>query len=313
MIWVEILSRHREVVARHRVEGDSLTIGRGYGNDVVIDDPHVAADHVRIGRDASGALVAEDLGSVNGLYLEGVAARVARAALDGNAAIRVGQTLLRIRDDAHVVPAEQPIVTRRARWPLLVLLSAIILGIEVIGAWRGDFTEFKASTYIQPLLNVIGIVGIWVAIWTLASRIAARAARFESHLLIGLVAMLTVSVMNEFLDFGAFAFSLPDLVEARFALGFIVIGAAAFVHMRVIGPRRLRWKLAGAVALPVLMVAYHSVIDADTQRTRDLPTYVHLLLPPSIRLTPLRTEDRFLKDLGDMKERIDKARVADKP
>jgi len=313
MIWVEILSRQRDVLTRHRIAGDSLTIGRGYANDLVLDDPHVAADHLRIGRDADGALVAEDLGSVNGLYLEGVAARVPRVALDGHSAIRIGQTLLRIRDGSYVVPAEQPIAIRRARWPLLVLLSLIILGIELIGAWRGDFREFKAATYIQPLLIVTSIVGIWVTIWTLVSRIAARAARFESHLLIGLVAMLTVSVLNEFLDFGAFAFSMPDLVEARFALGFIVIGAAAFIHMRVIGPTRLRLKLAGAVALPALLVGYHSIIDADQQRTLDPPTYVHLLLPPAVRLTPLRTEDQFLKDLGAMKERIDTARAADKP
>ena len=313
MIWVEILSRQRDVLTRHRIAGDSLTIGRGYANDVVIDDPHVAADHLRIGRDADGALVAQDLGSVNGLYLEGIAARVPQVTLDGHAAIRIGQTLLRIRDDAYAVAAEQPIVTRRARWPLLVLLTLIILGIELIGAWRGDFREFKPATYIQPLLVVTGIVGIWVTVWTLISRVAARAARFESHLLIGLVAMLTVSVANEFLDFGAFAFSMPDLVEARFALGFVVMGAAAFIHMRVIGPTRLRLKLAGAVALPVLMVGYHSIIDADQQRTLDPPNYVHLMLPPAVRLTPLKTEDQFLKDLGDMKERIDKARVADKP
>jgi hypothetical protein len=313
MIWVEILSRQRDVVTRHRIAGDTLTIGRGYGNDVVIDDPHVASDHLRIGRDADGVLVADDLGSVNGLYVDGKPGRVAHVMLDGDAPIRIGQTLLRIRDETYAVPAERPILVRRARWPLLVLLIAIILGIEVIGAWRGDIREFKAATYIQPLLTVIGIVGVWVAVWTLVCRVVSRAARFETNLLIGLCAMLTVSVANEFLDFGAFAFSMPDLVEARFAIGFIVMGAAAFIHMRVIGPTRLRWKLAGAVVLPALVVGYHSVIDADLQRTADPASYVRLLFPPAVRLTPLKTEDQFLQDLGAMKSRIDKARAADKP
>lgn len=313
MIWVEILSRQRDVLTRHRIAGDTLTIGRGYGNDLVIDDPHVAPDHLRIGRDADGALVAVDLGSVNGLYLDGKPGRVTQVRLDGDAPIRIGQTLLRIRDDSYAVPAERPILVRRARWPLLALLIVIILGIELIGAWRGDIREFKPATYIQPLLTVIGIVGVWVAVWTLICRVVARAARFETNLLIGLAAMLTVSVANEFLDFGAFAFSMPDLVEARFAIGFIVMGAAAFIHMRVIGPSRLRLKLAGAVALPALMIGYHAIIDADQQRTADPASYVRLLLPPAVRLTPLKTEDQFLKDLGLMRKRIDTARAADKP
>jgi len=312
MIWVEILSRQRDVLARHPMAGDTLSIGRGYDNDLVIDDPHVAAGHLRIRRDADGALVAEDLGSVNGLYLDGGAQRLDRVRLEGDAPIRIGQTLLRIRDSSHAVPAERPLVRRRPRWPLAALLIVIILGIELIGAWRGDFREFKPATYIQPVLTVIIIVGLWVALWTLLSRIIARAARFETHLLIGLAAMLTVSVANEITDLGAFALSWPGLAEARFAVGFIVMGAAAFAHMRAIGPARLRLKLAGAVAIPVLMIGYHAVIDADQQRSFDPPTYVHLLFPPAFRLAPVKSEDRFLQDLGDMKERIDKARAADK-
>ena len=67
MIWVEILSRHHDVVARYRCE-DGARIGRAYDNDVVVDDPYVAPHHARIVRDEAGELFAEDLGSVNGLY-----------------------------------------------------------------------------------------------------------------------------------------------------------------------------------------------------------------------------------------------------
>ena len=50
MIWVEILSRHREVVARVRIVGEEAIIGRGYDNDVIVDDPYVAARHLRVFR-----------------------------------------------------------------------------------------------------------------------------------------------------------------------------------------------------------------------------------------------------------------------
>jgi hypothetical protein len=82
MIWVEILSRHREVAARLRVAGEEACIGRGYDNDGVVDDPYAAARHVRVFRHEAGRLVAEDAGSKNGMFLDRGSAREARILLD---------------------------------------------------------------------------------------------------------------------------------------------------------------------------------------------------------------------------------------
>jgi len=71
MIWVEILSRHQEVAARFRIAGTEARIGRGYTNDVIVDDPYVAPEHLRLFRDEAGGLVVEDLGTANGVFLDG--------------------------------------------------------------------------------------------------------------------------------------------------------------------------------------------------------------------------------------------------
>ena len=68
MIWVEILSRHRDIAARFRIAAPEARIGRGYDNDVIIDDPYVAAQHLRVFRDEAGQLVAEDLGSATARF-----------------------------------------------------------------------------------------------------------------------------------------------------------------------------------------------------------------------------------------------------
>jgi hypothetical protein len=94
MIWVEILSRHRDVATRLRVAGPEARIGRGYDNDVVVDDPYVAAQHLRIFRDDAGQLVAEDVGSANGMFLDRGKDRLGRIVIDGVRPIRIGQTLL---------------------------------------------------------------------------------------------------------------------------------------------------------------------------------------------------------------------------
>jgi hypothetical protein len=309
MIWIEILSRQRDVLARHRMADGAITIGRGYANDIVLDDPHVAPDHLRIERDADGQLVAIDLGSLNGLYLDDHRDRVDRLVLDGDAPIRVGQTLLRVREASYAVAAERPAVAVRRSWPLLSLLIVLILGIELIGAWRGDFREFKLGTYMQPLLVVIVTVGVWVSVWTLVCRLVTRVGRFKTHFLIGLVTLLTISVVNELVDFAAFALSLPALLDARSGLSLVLIGIAAFCHMRVIGPARLRIKLAGAAAVPVLIIGYHLITEADDQRSYDPPHVVRLLMPPAFRLSPFKSEDRFLADLVAMKPELERNRT----
>ena len=43
-IWIEVLSRlHHDVAARYRFIDVPITVGRAYDNDVIVDDPHVAA------------------------------------------------------------------------------------------------------------------------------------------------------------------------------------------------------------------------------------------------------------------------------
>ena len=70
MMWIEVLGRDGEVLARERIEGDEARIGRAFDNDVVVNDPHVAPHHLRVHRGEDGVLVAEDLGNLNGLYAE---------------------------------------------------------------------------------------------------------------------------------------------------------------------------------------------------------------------------------------------------
>ena len=75
-MWIEVLSRNGDVVARERIDTAEARVGRAFDNDVVVDDPHVAPHHLRIHRGEDGELVAEDLNSLNGLFPEHGADRV---------------------------------------------------------------------------------------------------------------------------------------------------------------------------------------------------------------------------------------------
>lgn len=76
-------------------DDDVLTIGRGRGNSIVLDDMLVSRHHVRITADDDG-LVLQDLGSRNGTFVNGD--RVQSASLHEGDLIGIGSTTFEVRD-----------------------------------------------------------------------------------------------------------------------------------------------------------------------------------------------------------------------
>jgi len=83
--------------------GSQISVGRGTGNDLVLDDPRASGQHLRIGWRGAVA-VAVDLGSTNGTWHNGHGVREARLA-DGDR-LRVGRTVLVV--DLPADPAAGP-------------------------------------------------------------------------------------------------------------------------------------------------------------------------------------------------------------
>jgi hypothetical protein len=307
VIWVEVLSRHRDVAARYRCAGPEIRIGRGYDNDVVIDDPYVAPQHLRIVRDPDGSLVAEDCGSANGLSFDHREGRHDRLALDGHRPIRIGHTWLQIRDANHAVAPERVAAPAPRRWPLLAALAVVIIALEVLSAWQHDTAEFKLSRYLTPVVEVSVLVGAWTFVWVVLSRIFAHEAHFGRTLLIALAGMLTFSLYNEVSTDLAFSLSWAVLARYQYVAMWLVLGAACFLHLRELGRVRLALKggiVAAGMALAIAMqtLAHSELPLGDDQRS------FGSLLPPALRLRPLQTEDAFFGKVEQLKTRLEKAR-----
>ena len=145
VMWVEVLSRDGAVATRERIQSGEARIGRAFDNDVVVNDPHVAPHHLRVHRGEDGALVAEDLGSINGLYREHGAGRLARLALAGEPGIRIGLTTLRVHDASQPVAPEKPLTPPRAhaRWDLG--LGALLLAMLLVLNWLEEVKGLMAA------------------------------------------------------------------------------------------------------------------------------------------------------------------------
>jgi hypothetical protein len=311
MMWVEILSRHREVAARVRIAGEEACIGRGYDNDVIVDDPYVAARHVRIFRDETGRLVAEDAGSKNGMFLDRGSVREARIVLDAERPIRIGHTYLRIREASYAVPGERLAGARTQTWPIAIAagLSVLTLGIEALFVWLAQTDEPNASSYLTPLLIVAAVVLTWVAIWAVLSRIFSSRARFAQNLLIALSGILVISLYREFAQFSAFALAWPAATNYDYAVLWFILAAACFFHLREIGRSRLVLKGAVVVALLAFAIAVQTVLRSEALSASGRQITFSQLMPPMLRLAPVHDQSTFFAEIERLKAGLDMDRT----
>lgn len=206
--YVELLSRDQQLKARHRFEALPISIGRGYHNDLIIDDPYVDASHAVIDIGETGELFIRDLSSENGLIQQGK--RVKETTL-GDALIRLGHTQLRVRHAASLV--EKTLTDKRSiRWEgWIAAIAGLILIVlsSLVEVWLSSTEKFSYMTAITAVGIVLLLTLIWSGGWAFATRtITHGASRFGRHIFIVGCAI----VLSDFWDVVsvvlAYAFSL---------------------------------------------------------------------------------------------------------
>jgi pSer/pThr/pTyr-binding forkhead associated (FHA) protein len=315
MMWVEVLSRHRDIAARFRIDTAEARIGRGYDNDVIIDDPYVAARHLRVFRDEAGQLVAEDLGSTNGTFLDGDRTRLARIVVDGERPVRIGKTHLRIRESHHEVERERMAAPERPTLPVAAVaaLGASLLGVSALQIWLAQTGEQRASSYLAPLLGVVAMVLVWAGIWALMSRIFSGSSHLLRNLLITLAGGLAFSVYHELARLLAFSWTWSAASTYQYVAGWSILAAVCFLHLREVGRTRLKLKGAVVVALLIVAIAFQTLQRSEAFSDDGRQYSVHQLLPPALRAVQLTEQSAFFGEIANLKTRLDSDRLQAKP
>lgn len=309
MMWVELLSRHHEVIARYRC-GDDVRIGRAYDNDVVIDDPHVAPHHLRIARDEAGLLQAEDLGTRNGLHTTDSDARQTRVVLDGDRILRLGRSLLRVRTPDFVVPPERVPGRVLHTAPIIAVLGVVAIALSLLTLWLNETQQTQPSNYLLAVIGVAFLVLVWTTVWSVLSRIFTGVAHFDRHLSIALAGLLVFYLYDQAVEFGAYAFSWRAAAEYAYVVNWLLFAGLCFAHLRAMGPMRLRAKASAVTAVALAAIAVQTVSRMDPASAAGQQTYLQTLKPPFLRLRTAQSLDTFLEDTGRIKGGLDKARTA---
>ena len=145
LAWVEILNSQGDVSNRHPVYAWPVNVGRAYHNDVILDDPYVAAGHLEIQPLEAGGYQLNTLGDVKGVTLNRQRKPHTMTQVTAEDVIHIGRNQLRIRPVDYVVsPAQTPPKWARLRSGLGLSVGLLLLLFEyALSRWLSYDREEK--------------------------------------------------------------------------------------------------------------------------------------------------------------------------
>jgi fumarate reductase subunit D len=312
-VFIESLDKHDGVLQRQRFTALPLTLGTAYRSDFIVDAVDDAgASHValRLERAEDGALELVAAEGSTKFWAPGGMTR--RWRVDADQAASIAGARLRIRTPAYA-PATD--AKRRASmshlnlgrfawvWSLL-LVFAIFFAL----AWISDIDGGKVATYLSSGLGILMMIVIWASVWALVSRLTGRASHFLTHLAVGALAFVALSVIDYVLDTAAFSFNMSSLQRYSYVLIGLTFGIAAWVHGRQIArvgrtTAAITAVLIGAVLFVSQAVGYYTLRGniASSQTLTELR-------PPALRVAKGSTLDGFFGDAEVLKEKSEQSR-----
>jgi hypothetical protein len=253
---LEFLGRHGEIIRTERISHFPVTLGQSYDNDVIINDPYLTAQHIRIEMDEKG-FKAVDLGSKNGMHIIRTKSRQDEIRLDGDTVLRLGHTQIRLRSRDYVTHPEQLLSPDRAfRHPLvfalaLAVLLAMICLVDYLTITQAlDFKQLGASFALT-----VGMLLVWVSIWSGIGKLVCGKWLFFLHGSLACLGLIFGWLATGSVSLGAFAFSWAALAKYSALPLALVLGFTIYHHISLMSRAPGIYRLISAFLLTLVLFA----------------------------------------------------------
>jgi hypothetical protein len=306
--FVEILSRSKEVLHRHRIDSLPIRIGRSYDNDVILDDQHIAAFHAIVAQDIEGAFLIRDQGSRNGITVNGL--RKSEIQLDDKMVFQLGYTYLRIRAADSPVSDEERVSSlhRWDGWPPAVLGVVIITLLTCLIIWTGDTEKFEVSNYLIYSLFVLLVCLVWSGIWAFINRLFGEMARLGRHIFILACGFIAWCVISYSYELAAYIFSLDVITRYSSHIDIAVLSTTVFFHLQQIKPNRTLKFARAAVIFSLMFSAVVLLLNYKSDKMFADELFMNTRFPPGLRLTADKPVAKFLENVASLKVKVDNDR-----
>lgn len=217
---IEILDRFGKVKERHKLDHFPIRIGRGYNNDIILDDPYVSPTHIELLIDGDGHVLVSDLKSENGLFSLHPLQRHELLTIADNQRIRIGHTDIRFRSASfpvketfidHVRPSQLHLLfTNMVMLPVFWLLTAgIFLGFY----YQQSFQESTFNNLVGQILPVFIFIFIWACAWSIVSKTVTHKFYFTYHAILTSLVIAGFYLIEPVFEYIEFIYPIAGLSD----------------------------------------------------------------------------------------------------
>ena len=317
---LEVLGTTNNVLERQKFSGNAVAIGRGFNNDLILNDEHADAEHARLELDEQGRWWMMDQASVNGIRMAKVKRKIDRHAVASGEVFLLGRNKLRVYLGNHPVP---PAV--RIRWieSLLlwlgkpfVLVGMILsyLGVKALASYFSTIGEFKWSAFFsQNIGEVLGFIALAIAVYFL-SVLFRRGGNFMSHISV-LVAVFLIGALFDFLiNFAVFnagdhRYGLINTLDtiSGYLIIFLYLWSVLYLAFHFSLKRRTWISLAVLGGIVLLNVLQDQMMN-EWFDSQSFPVE-RTLLPSTFLLTEPIGAEQFASRTSAAFDRVDELRI----
>ena len=323
-VIIEVLGWGGKSRHHFRVDGPSISIGRGYQNDVVLSDSHISANHLRLDV-VEGGWQLTDLDSLNGVEIiknpsiNSVSAdsTSSEIVLADGAEIKIGRTRLRIIADSHPVDAAKELhrlekdVGQLNRFSIWLPLLLLVLIVDITALYANSFVEWQWKNALSSILFTQVFLLMLALFWAAVGRFLREEANFLGHYNLILLAALVYSASDW----------LIGVIGYNLSAEFLIVVVAPLINMMLVAVllaanfalatsmlARQRWISSVGFVLLLLVISVASQMQQWGEFS-PYPEYFSALELPALQIGDGESLDEFILGLDDLFAEADQLAV----
>jgi hypothetical protein len=309
-VIIEVLGWGGKSRQHYRVEGPSITIGRGYENNVVLGDSHISANHLRLDVVDQGWQL-HDLNSLNGIEIiknPSTDSQTSATVLSDGAEIKIGRTRLRIIADSHPVDAAKELhrlekeVGQLNRFAIWLPLFLLVLTVDISTLYANSFIEWQWKNALSSILLTQVCLLMLALFWAGVGRFLREEGNFLGHYTLILLATLVYSFSDWLMGVVGYNLSagfLIDTVVPLFNLLLVALLLSANFALATTMLARQRWITSIGFVVLVFAVSIASQLQQWGEFS-PYPKYFAALELPGLQFGSGESVDNFIDNLDTL-------------